>query len=176
MRGRSERDEAEFDAFCRSVSSRLVGSLVIQTGDRGRAQDIAQEALARAWVRWSSVATMASPEGWVFRVAFNLAIGARRRGRAEARANARIGSAGAVPSSDDVDDRLTISAALRAMPPRQRAVVALRFYAGLSVDEAAAVMGCAPGTVKSTTSHAVQHLREVLDVDVATNAAGNEAP
>jgi RNA polymerase sigma-70 factor (sigma-E family) len=159
--------EVDFDGFCRSLSPRLIGSLVLQTGDRARAEDVAQEALARAWLRWGEVAAMGNPDGWVFTVAFNLARDGQRRRASEARANLRsVSGTDTVDTDADVADRVALERALREMPHRQRSVIALRYYAGMSVSETAQVMGCAEGTVKSLTSAAVQKLRTILHIDL----------
>jgi RNA polymerase sigma-70 factor (ECF subfamily) len=160
--------QEDFDRFCRSVSPRLVGALVLQCEDRGTAEELAQDALARAWDRWSRVSTYASPEGWVFRVAFNLASSDRRRRAAARRAHERLG----VPdtAAPDSSERAALRDALRALPPRQRAAIVLRHYAGFSVAETAAALGCAEGTVKSLTSQGLDRLRAVLDVEVTRDA------
>jgi RNA polymerase sigma factor (sigma-70 family) len=66
----------------------------------------------------------------------------------------------------DVTDALAVRAAVAALPPRQRAAVVLRYFADLSVDQTAAVLGCAPGTVKSLTSQAIASLRDRFEVEV----------
>ena len=58
--------------------------------------------------------------------------------------------------------------ALATLPPRSRATVILRYWADLNVDQAAAVLGCSPGTVKSTTARALARLKDVLEGDQAT--------
>jgi RNA polymerase sigma-70 factor (sigma-E family) len=167
---------ADFDEPCRSLSPRLIGSLVLQTGDRVRAEDVAQEALARAWMRWDEVSAMANPNGWIYTVAFNLARSGRRRQASESRANLRSVSGAATSGTDaDVADRLALDGALRAMSPKQRAVIVLRFYASLNVAETAQVMGCAEGTVKSLTSRALDTLRSVLQVESLLDATKGEA-
>jgi RNA polymerase sigma-70 factor (sigma-E family) len=157
--------DLDFDEFCRAMSPRLVGAVLLQVGDRGRAEDIAQEALARAWARWRSVAHMAEPQGWVFTVAFRLAIGGTRRRGSEVRANKRV-AATRQERGEVIDelvvDQLTLEAALKAMTPRQRAAITLRYYADFSVAETAQVMGCAEGTVKALTSQGIDRLRSVL--------------
>lgn len=151
--------DEDAEEFCRRVSPRLVGSLLLQCEQRQVAEDIAQEALARAWERWDAVAEMASPEGWVFRVAFNLVSSQRRRARAERRAASRHASK--VPLAHPVpDDRLVLREALAALPPRQRQAVVLRHYAQLSVSEAAEVMQCAQGTIKALTYQGIASLRQ----------------
>jgi RNA polymerase sigma-70 factor (ECF subfamily) len=168
-----------FDEFCRGLSPRLVGALVVQFRDRARAEDVAQEAFARAWARWSSVSAMARPESWVFTVAFRVAIGGHRRRAAERRALERAGRL----EVDDVEgptealvvDRLVVEAALVDMSPRQRAVVSLRYYAGFGVADTAAILGCAEGTVKALTSQAIRRLRSGLDEgDETTAETGDE--
>jgi RNA polymerase sigma-70 factor (ECF subfamily) len=160
-------DEAE--AFCRGLYPRLAGALTLHCGDPGVGEELAQEALLRVWQRWSSVRAMASPEGWAFRVGFNLSTSRFRRVLAERRANQRLGVRTEVLSPLH-DDLLAVRAAVAELPPRQRAAVVLRYFADLSIDQAAAAMGCAPGTVKSLTSQGVAALRvrlvlieEVLD-------------
>lgn len=146
------------EAFCRRMSPRLVGSLLLQCGQRPVAEDIAQEALARAWERWDAVSEMTNPEGWVFRVAFNLASSQRRRARAERRATSRLSST-RLPAHSDAEDKVVLREALDALPLRQRQAIVLRHYAQFSVAETADVMRCAQGTVKALTSQAIASLR-----------------
>jgi RNA polymerase sigma-70 factor (ECF subfamily) len=164
-------DDEDAEEFCRRVSPRLVGSLLLQCEQRQVAEDIAQEALARAWERWDAVSEMASPEGWVFRVAFNLVSSQRRRTRAERRAASRLASK-ASPAHSSSDDRLVLREVLAALPLRQRQAIVLRHYAQLSVSETAEVMQCAQGTVKALTSQGISSLRrsrpDVVERDPAT--------
>ena len=71
--GRMSDRKGECERFCAQVSPRLVGSLTLYCGDRLLAEEIAQEALVRAFERWGRVGAMASPEAWAYRTAFNLA-------------------------------------------------------------------------------------------------------
>src|SRR4051812_3813807 len=161
------RTGVEASAFCRELHPRLVGALALHCGDRDVAEELAQETLARVWERWSTVRAMDSPDAWAFRVGFNLATSRFRRAAAERRARARVG-----PVDDhqpDTASALAIRAAVAALPPRQRAAVVLRYFADLSVERTAEVLGCAPGTVKSLTSQAIASLRAGFDVEV-TNA------
>jgi RNA polymerase sigma-70 factor (ECF subfamily) len=139
--------------------------LVLYCGDRGVAEELAQEALARAVERWGRVATMHSPDAWVYRVAFNLARSGFRRRAAERRATARLAGIAPAPP-DDTASAVAVRAAVHALPPRQRAVVIARFYGGLSVPETAEALGCAEGTVKATTHQAIKNLRAAGLVDV----------
>jgi RNA polymerase sigma factor (sigma-70 family) len=146
--------------FCAELRPRLVGSLALFTGDRLLGEELAQEALARALERWHDVSRLDCPEAWVFRVGFNLAKSARRRRTCERRANMRL-AARAVEYAElpDTPTFVTVRHAVSALPPRQRAVIMARFFAGLDVKTTAAALGCADGTVKAQTHQAMAGLR-----------------
>jgi len=154
-------------AFCAAIHPRLVGALAYQCGNIGVAEELAQEALARVWERWSTVHAMDSPEGWAFRVAFNLAASRFRRLAAEGRATARIGArlTGAL-TPPDAADAIAVRTAVASLPDRQRAAVVLRYFADLTVADTAIAMGCQPGTVRTLTSRAIASLRRRFDLVV----------
>lgn len=148
-------------AFCARVRPELVGLLHVQCGDRAVAEEAAQEALARACERWDRVRLMNNPGGWVYRVGLNLVTSRFRRRAVERRVRARLGSERPpVDDAPDADDVIAVRIAVAELPERQRMVVALRFYLGMSVAESAEIMDCAEGTVKSLTNRAVHTLRE----------------
>lgn len=147
------------DEFCRALHARLVGSLCLYLGDAGLAEELAQDAFVRVIERWPSVSTMAAPEAWTYRVAFNLANSRLRRRMAEHRAHQRD-RVGPVAACDvDVAEVVAVRAAIADLPPRQRRAVILRFYGDLSIDQVAAAMGCRPGTVKAHLHQAMTSLR-----------------
>lgn len=148
----------EAAVFCDDIRGRLVQALTLYCGNRQVGEELAQEALARVWERWPKVAAMEAPEAWTFRVGMNLANSAFRRRMAERRALARSGTAGGAPEPD-VASAAAVREAVAALPPRQRAVIIARYFLDHSVDETASLLGCAPGTVKATTSHALAALR-----------------
>ena len=99
-----------------------------------------------------------------YRVAVNLARSRRRRQQAEQRALARVGAvAGALAA--DVADSVAVRDAVAALPERMRAALVLRYFADLPVAEVAEILECAPGTVKSLTSQAIDRLRTVITFD-----------
>jgi RNA polymerase sigma factor (sigma-70 family) len=159
-----DRSGQSADAFCTALTGRLVGSLLLFCGERDTAEDVAQEALARTMERWDRVRVMESPEAWTYRTAFNIARSQARRRLVERRAVHRLGMrrAAIVP---DTAAAIAIREAVMALPPRQRAAIIARFYAGLSVDEASQVLNCAPGTVKSLVFKAVANLRNARLID-----------
>ena len=112
-------------------------------GDDAAAEDVAAEALARAYARWSHVAALPYRDAWVLRVAANLAIDETRR-RRPVRAPAP-----AADPDDVVTLRVALRAALRSLPRRQRQAVALRYLGGLSDTEVAGALGISTGSVKT---------------------------
>jgi RNA polymerase sigma-70 factor (sigma-E family) len=166
VKGSHVRSEAEVEAFCDRMLPRLVGALSLYCGDRDLANELAQETLARCWVAWSSgrLAGVHSPEAWAHRVAMNLASSWYRRRAAERRARRRLPHI-VEPEAPDVASILVVRGALRRLPTRQRQAVVLRYFADLSVQDAAHVMGCAAGTVKALTSQAMATLRQDLALE-----------
>ncbi len=128
-------------------------------GDRAEAEDIAQEALARATLRWARLHDR--PEGWVSRVASNLAIDRYRRRRREPAI--QTGPIGIV--DDRTVERSDLVAALRRLSRRQREVVVLRYLADLSEADVAATLGCSVGSVKTHASRGLSAMRRQLGDD-----------
>ena len=158
---------AEFAALCRTIHPRLVGALALRCGDRRLAEDLAQEALARAWRDWPKVQAGGDAEPWVYTTAFNLLRSWHRRLRVARRRAPELAPSGTTPDGTDGSAAgLTVRRAVAALPPRQREAIALRYYADLPVRETAAVMGCAEGTVRALTAQAVAALRSTLGTDL----------
>ncbi len=163
-------------AFCRAIRDRLVGSLTLFCGDRAVAEELAQEALVRAWERWDRVGTMASPEAWTYRTAFNLASSWGRRRSAERRAHRRLGPSDPLAVTPDTPTIEAVRDAVGALPPKQRAAVVCRFYLTMTVAETAETLGCAQGTVKSATHQALANLRTAGLVDDEPDRQEVETP
>ncbi len=154
------------ESFCVGIQGRLVGSLSLFCGSRVLAEEIAQEALVRALDRWGRVGQMESPEAWTYKTAFNLARSLATRRAAERRAMRRAALA-RPPELPDTATAVAVRSAIGALPPRQRAAIVARFYAGLSVSEAAQALGCAEGTVKALVHQGLGGLRGagLIDAD-----------
>ncbi|WP_306204962.1 SigE family RNA polymerase sigma factor [Actinoplanes sp. RD1] len=157
--------EAE-EAFREFVSARfpsLRALAYVTCGDWQAAEDAVAGSLSRLYLRWGKVA---SPDAYARTMVVRAAIGEKRRPwrRERSAGDAFPDVAGPDPSAD-VDERLRLRAALRQVPPRQRAALVLRFLEGLSVEETAEVLGCTEGTVKSQTSRGLDTLRAVLADD-----------
>jgi RNA polymerase sigma-70 factor (ECF subfamily) len=159
-----DRGVSGADEFCRDQWPRLAASLGFYCHDRAVGEELAQEALARAWAKWNHVATMESPEAWLYRVALNLARSRFRRSRAERRALQRSTIA-REEEDGDVADAIAVRQAVAELPERQRAAVILRYFADLPVATVAEILDCAQGTVKSLTSQGIDRLRERFGVE-----------
>lgn len=135
------------------------------TGDEAAAEDAASEALVRAGLRWRRIGGRAGP--WVVRVATNLAIDHTRRRARERRADPEAATGTGAAGVEAVPAQVDLHRALRALPRRQRQVVALRYFGDLSEREIAAELGMAPGSVKSHASRGLAALRARLSDDPA---------
>jgi RNA polymerase sigma-70 factor (ECF subfamily) len=156
------RDSADFDAFYIATVRRVVLYLYAACGDRSDAQDIAQEAYARAWQHWSKVAAYEDPEAWVRRVAWRLMLNRWRGLRRWVAARARMGPPADATGSPS-PDRVAIVEALLQLPKPQRQVVALHYLLDMPVNEIAASTSTPVGTVKARLSRARTALARLLD-------------
>src|SRR5947209_1478198 len=135
--------------------------------DRRTAEDLVQSALTNTWAAWPRVRRRDDPEAYVRRAITNEYIAQWRRARRRD-ALPRQRAATEVRAPAEPDDAL--AAALSTLPPRQRAVVILRFCEDRSEADAAAMLGCSVGTVKSQAAKGLARLRLALAVETADEA------
>jgi RNA polymerase sigma-70 factor (sigma-E family) len=148
-----------FREFVATRQRALLRTAWLLTGDWHAAEDLVQAALARTWPRWESIVRRDQPELYVRKVMLNThATWWRRKWRGELPAEQVPDAAGA-DEFGAVDNRTAVRAALAALPARQRAAVVLRYFDDLTEAQAAEVLGCSVGTVKSQTSRALAKLR-----------------
>lgn len=159
-------DEAALRALYDEHAGALFGYAVRLTGgDRGRAEDIVQETLLRAWRHRDALDDSRGPvRPWLFTVARNVAVDAHR---ARAARPPEVGDSllESVPATREVDaalDRLLVLEAMGALSVEHRAVLVETYYQGRTVSEAAEVLGIPAGTVKSRTFYALRALRLAL--------------
>lgn len=148
-----------FEEFVASRLPHLLRFGRALTGDDHAAADLVQDALERTYVKWQRIRS-ADPEGYVRTVMVNRHVSLWRKLRRE-----RVMAS--PPDVEFVDEHADpeLLAALRRLAPRQRAVVALRYYEDLTEAQTAQVLGCSVGTVKRQASDAMSHLRRLLDQD-----------
>jgi RNA polymerase sigma-70 factor (sigma-E family) len=150
-------DEEGFRAFAATRRARLLRAAYLLTGDAGLAEDLVQTALFKAAVHWRRIAAAGDPEPYVRRILYTEHVSAWRRRRPPEVLGRTLPEAAS--PVDDTERRLVLRTALARLTPKQRAVLVLRYYEDLTEAQAAAVLGCAPGTVKSQTRHALERLR-----------------
>ncbi|SDH79047.1 SigE family RNA polymerase sigma factor [Nonomuraea jiangxiensis] len=163
--------ELDFGAFVAARATSLLRMAYLACGDETEAEDLLQTALERTYRNWDRV-HRDSPEPYVRRVIINAAISRARR-----RAILSIIPMHSPPErsarATDVDLRHVLMEALRALPPRQRAVIVLRYWEDLSETQTAEVLGCSIGTVKSQASKAMAKLRSGLGRESVEGMIGN---
>jgi RNA polymerase sigma-70 factor (sigma-E family) len=132
----------------------------VLTGDRARAEDVVQEALIRASGRWQTIGQLDRPEAYVRKMIVNEFLSWRRRSwRLVPGGTGGLGGQPVPDPAVDYAERDAILIELAKLPRRQRAVLVLRYYQGLSDPEIAEVLGCRPGTVRGYAARALAALR-----------------
>jgi RNA polymerase sigma factor (sigma-70 family) len=149
----------------RVYRERYVGfrnALATVTGSHESAHDAVQEGFARALRERARFRGDGPLEAWIFRIALRVAVESRRRGRPQ--------SLGELVDPELVEPERDpeLTAALRALPPRRRLVVFLRYFADLSYAEIAAACGVSEGTVAASLAQARAALAETLHVEEVT--------
>ncbi|MDH6465973.1 RNA polymerase sigma-70 factor (sigma-E family) [Micromonospora sp. A200] len=159
MRADLEQEYVEY------VTSRLPALRRIAchlTGDAHRGDDLVQSAVTRLYVGWRRAREADNVDAYVRTVLVRVFLDEKRRLWSRVRLVDTTPEPAPAPTGDAVEDRELLHAALAQVPPRQRAVLVLRFLHDRPVDEVAATLGCTAGTVKSQTSHGLASLRRLL--------------
>ena len=164
-------DSEQFSEFVTQRSPALMRAAWLLTGDWHLAQDLVQVSLEKAWPRWGR--EVEHPEAYVRRVMLTTYLSWRRRRWT-----------GEVPTADlpeqatgsgTTDLRLSLLTALATLPPRQRAVLVLRYFEDLSEQQAANALGCSVGTVKAHASRGLQQLRQTPGLTEALGEGAHDA-
>ena len=154
----------DFDAFYRDTRQRVVAALYALTGDLAEAQDVTQEAYARAWQRWRTISGYDEPEAWVRTVARRIASSGWRKARNRVKAYRRHGAELSAPAPSE--DTVALVTALRQLPAEQREAVVLHHIVGLPVTEVALQTGAPTGTVKARLSRGRKALSALLHIEL----------
>jgi RNA polymerase sigma-70 factor (ECF subfamily) len=153
-------DDDGFEAFYAATYRRIVGQVFALIGDLQEAEDVTQDAFAKASFHWKRIAAYDAPEAWVRRVAFNQAYTSARRARRALVALTRHGPPEDTPAVSS--DRVDMRRALGRLPSRHREVLVLHYVAELPLQDVARQLGLPLGTVKSRLSRARRALAEQL--------------
>jgi RNA polymerase sigma-70 factor (sigma-E family) len=162
-------EEQEFGDYVVARSRRLCEFAYLLCGDWHAAEDAVQTSLAKLFVAWRRLRERESIDAYVRRIIGRVIIDQRRLLR-----NQRESSWAEPPDTNPVGDlaeampdRLAVLSALAKVPPRQRAVLVLRFFEDQSVEETAEALRCTTGTVKSQTARGLQTLRTLLATELS---------
>lgn len=155
--------DASFEAYVEHSSPRLTRVAYLLVRDHHLAQDLVQESLARLHRHWARVSDFGEPDAYVRTIMFNQLLSWRRRHSWTERPIADVGETAATDNALDAGaERDAMWTMLGELPPRQRAVIVLRFYEDLDDDAIARLLSCSPATVRSHASKAVARLRSVV--------------
>jgi RNA polymerase sigma-70 factor (sigma-E family) len=166
-----------FEEFLGARLESLLRYATVLTCDPHLAQDVVQECLLRAQVRWSRIGAMDGPEQYVRRMILNEFLSWRRRRSTSSTVSldpARLPELAPVTTAaeEQVDDREQLLRLIAALPPRQRAVIALRYMEDLDDADIARMLGCRASTVRSQASRALGTLRRGMPDSTLSPSGG----
>jgi RNA polymerase sigma-70 factor (sigma-E family) len=164
--------DAEFSEYVAAQADQVRFTAYLLCGDWHEAEDLAQIAFVRLYLAWGRIDRSEPIDAYVRKIVTRTYLNERRRlwRRLE-----RLTSAPPErPAAPDpaVEPRMLLMQALAQVPRRQRAALVLRYWEDLSLEEAADVLGCSVGTVKSQCARGLQRLRELLPSDVVRGVRG----
>src|SRR5262245_28023620 len=162
--------EEEFVEFAGAVSARLQGMAFLLCGDWHTAEDLVQATLVKVFVSWRRIRRQETAHAYATRTLVNTYLAHKRLRRTGEIPTSELPERPAEPTAPEM--QMVVLAALAGLPPKGRAVVVLRYWADLSVDQVAAVLGCSPGAVKSQSVRALGKLRAVLGDAIPELRAG----
>jgi RNA polymerase sigma-70 factor (sigma-E family) len=152
----------DFDRFVADSTNGLLRTAYLILGDLHEAEDLVQETLFKVARRWPKVSRMDHPTAYARRILVNLALrGSPKRSRRRTELSETHAGDPAAPTTP-LDSHGELHAALAALPPRQRAVLVLRYFLDTPEAEVATALQCSLGTVKSTASRGLARLEQTL--------------
>ncbi len=162
--GAMQSAEAEFNAFFRAEYQRVVRTVALILDDRSRAEEIAQDAFVQLLDHWAKVSRYEQPAAWVRRVAIRMAsrTAGRERRRHSLERRSQAGEAASFAADTDVD----VYAAVRQLPPGQRAAVVLFYFEDRPVSEIAQLLECSSSTARVQLHKARRRLAALLSAEV----------
>ncbi|RYB88689.1 SigE family RNA polymerase sigma factor [Nocardioides glacieisoli] len=162
--------EGDFADFYSATWPRTLAVVYALTGDRGTAEEVAQEAYVKAWSHWNKVSRYDQPSAWVRQVATRLAVSRWRRSRVAATWLSRQRDHETAPPPDETTTALV--RALQEIPEAQRRAIVLHHLADLTVAEVARIERCPVGTVKARLSRGRTALAALLSDQPADEPNG----
>jgi RNA polymerase sigma-70 factor (sigma-E family) len=159
-------DDAGFREFASARLDRIRHTAYLICGDWHTADDAVSTALLKLYKDWRRVSQVENLDAYLRRALVNAWLDDRRRPWRREKSVSELPHRAVPAEAGSVDERLTVLQHLAALPPRQRAVIVLRFYCEVSVEETAQILQCSQSTVKTQTARALETLRAAM-VDVS---------
>ncbi len=150
----------DFTSYAQARQQQLYRTAYLLCGSQDRAQDLVQTTLVALLRSWKRVRLAEHPDAYAKKALVRAFLADRRKRWRET--GALPLAAGGHTAGSDPELRIVVFEALRALPPKPRAIVVLRYWEDLSVEETAALMGCSTGNVKSQCSRSLAKLRSLL--------------
>jgi RNA polymerase sigma-70 factor (sigma-E family) len=172
---RSE-DEGAYRDFVAARLAHLRRVAYLVCGDWHAAEDAASTALARLYVAWDRVRDRERIDAYARTMVIRAVLDEHRRPWRRERTpyDETIRTEPVPDQTSQVHDRMLLRKALSELPRRRRAVLVLRYFEGLSVEETAEALGCTAGTVKSQTARGLAALRDMLPTDYLVNTGAQD--
>jgi RNA polymerase sigma-70 factor (sigma-E family) len=158
--------DAAFTEYFAARSGAMRGTAFLLCGDWHRAEDLVQVAFTKLYLHWNRVMRHESLDPYVRQMLVRTYIDDGRKARWR-REQPQAAVHDPIARPDAAEDRVMLVRALAGVPPRQRAVLVLRYWEDLTVEETAAALRCSPGTVKSQASRGLATLRTLISHPVA---------
>jgi RNA polymerase sigma-70 factor (sigma-E family) len=155
-------EEASYSEYSASRFRALRRTAFVLTGDWHDAENLVQDTLIKVYVRWRRIRSKDDIDAYVKRMLVNTILDDRRRARHAREVIADVLPEAPVEVPYPVEDRLHVRQALATLGRSQRAVLLLRFFGDLSIDETARALGCSVGNVKSQTARGLAALERAL--------------
>lgn len=152
----------DFESYVAARRPSLRRTAYLLTGDWDRAEDVVQDALTNLFVHWRRASRATSIDAYARRTLVNAYLSEKRRPWRRERSTEAVPETTYAGPADASDERDSLRRALADLGPSQRAIVVLRYWDDLSVEETAAALGCSTGNVKSQSARGLVHLREAL--------------
>jgi RNA polymerase sigma-70 factor (sigma-E family) len=155
------RKQDTFEEHAAQAWSSMYRYAYLLAGNHADAEDIAQQTLVKAYRNWTRVQESTTPAAYLRKMVTNTFLSDRRpkSRRLEVLTDAPPERSG---TPQGAESRWALWPHVKALPPRQRAVIVLRYYEDLSEQEIAETLGCSRGTVKSSAHHALRALRAAM--------------
>ena len=158
----ADGSDSEYVAYVHGRATALRRTAYLLCGDVHQADDLVQETVTKLYARWERMSRVDNLDGYVHAILVRTFLDEKRRGWWKVRLGVPPERPAPAAGQPDVEERTVLRTALSQVPPRQQAVLVLRFLCDQPVSDVARALGCSEGTVKSQTAHGLAALRRIL--------------